>query len=47
MTDVLARKIVRGGGGNWGSVPMVPNRWVTIDDARTMAAWILSLPTSQ
>jgi cytochrome c len=43
MTDVLARKIVHGGGGNWGLVPMVPNQWVTIEDARVMSAWILSL----
>lgn len=42
MIDVLARKIVRGGGGNWGNVPMVPNQWVTIDQAREMATWILN-----
>ena len=43
MVDVLARKIVRGGGGNWGFVPMVPNQWVTIEEARVMSEWILSL----
>jgi streptogramin lyase/cytochrome c551/c552 len=43
MTDVLARKIVAGGGGNWGLVPMVPNQWVSIEQARTMAEWILEL----
>jgi len=43
MVDVLARKIVYGGGGNWGVVPMVPNQWVSIEDARVMAEWILSL----
>jgi cytochrome c len=43
MTEVLARKIVRGGGGNWGLVPMVPNQWVTIEEARVMSAWILGL----
>lgn len=41
MVDVLARKIVNGGGGNWGLVPMVPNQWVNIEDAREMASWIL------
>ena len=41
MADVLARKIVTGGGGNWGLVPMVPNQWVNLDEARVMAAWIL------
>jgi cytochrome c len=43
MLEVLARKIVYGGGGNWGLVPMVPNGHVTLEDARTMAAWILAL----
>ena len=43
MLEVLARKIVHGGGGNWGLVPMVPNEHVTLEDARTMAAWILAL----
>jgi cytochrome c len=41
MTDVLARKIVVGGGGNWGLVPMVPNQWVSIEQARVISAWIL------
>ena len=45
MVDVLARKIVHGGGGNWGLVPMVPNQWVTIEEARLMSEWILSLGT--
>lgn len=43
MTEVLALKIVHGGGGNWGIVPMVPNQWVSIEQARAMAAWILAL----
>jgi cytochrome c len=42
MIDVLARKIVHGGGGNWGVVPMVPNQWVTIDEARVLSRWILA-----
>lgn len=44
MVDVLASKIVHGGGGNWGNVPMVPNQRVSIEEAQRMAAWILSLP---
>lgn len=43
MTEVLAEKIRRGGGGNWGVVPMVPNEQVSEDDARKLAAWILGL----
>jgi cytochrome c len=41
MIEVLARKIVLGGGGNWGVVPMVPNEHVSLDEARAMAKWIL------
>src|SRR5689334_8290456 len=45
MRDVLAAKIVHGGGGNWGNVPMVPNQRVSLLEAKRMAAWILNLPT--
>lgn len=41
MVDVLAEKIVAGGAGNWGVVPMVANERVSSGDARAMAAWIL------
>ena len=43
MVDVLAQKIIEGGGGNWGLVPMVPNEHVSIEEARAIARWILSL----
>ncbi len=43
MVEVLAGKIIRGGGGNWGLVPMVPNQRVSEAEARVMAQWILSL----
>lgn len=43
MTDVLTRKILLGGGGNWGVVPMVPNEHVGEADARALASWILAL----
>jgi cytochrome c len=43
MLDVLARKIVHGGGGNWGVVPMVPNQWVSPREARVLAEWILAM----
>jgi cytochrome c len=46
MVDVLASKIVHGGGGNWGNVPMVPNQRVAPDEAKRMAAWILNLSSS-
>jgi len=43
MVDVLARKIILGGGGSWGVVPMVPNEHVSEEDARNIARWILNL----
>jgi len=46
METVLARKILLGGGGNWGVVPMVPNEHVKPADALLLARWILDqLPT--
>ena len=42
MAKVLARKIIAGGAGNWGLVPMVPNEHVSEDEARAMAKWILN-----
>ena len=44
QVETLARKIVSGGGGAWGVVPMVPNEHVPLDEARVMVKWILALP---
>ena len=41
METVLARKILLGGGGNWGAVPMVPNEHVKPADALALARWVL------
>jgi cytochrome c len=41
--DWLATKIVEGGAGAWGNVPMVSNPAISPDDARAIARWILSL----
>ena len=41
MEAVLARKILLGGGGNWGVVPMVPNEHVKPADALALARWVL------
>ena len=43
MVEVLAEKIIVGGAGNWGLVPMVPNEHVSRDEARAIAKWILNL----
>lgn len=41
--EVLAQKILRGGSGVWGEIPMPPHPQVSIDQARLMVDWILSL----
>jgi len=43
MTEVLAQKIIHGGAGNWGVVPMVPNEHVSLSEARAISEWILGL----
>ena len=43
VEERLARKIINGGAGNWGNIPMVANERVSLEDARAMAHWILSL----
>jgi cytochrome c len=39
----LARKIINGGAGTWGNIPMVANERVSLKDARAIAHWVLSL----
>ncbi|HMS26514.1 MAG TPA: c-type cytochrome [Burkholderiaceae bacterium] len=41
--DKLAVKIVKGGGGVWGVIPMPANEQVSPGDAKTLANWVLSL----
>ena len=38
----LAGKIVKGGGGVWGPVPMPANAQVSADEATKLAAWIMT-----
>lgn len=40
---LLANKIIKGGVGIWGEVPMTPHPQITAADAETMAAYILNL----
>jgi cytochrome c len=40
---MLAEKIVKGGVGAWGPVPMPANPKVSANEARQLASWILSL----
>ena len=39
----LATKIIAGGGGVWGAIPMPANPQVQEADAKKLAAWILGL----
>ena len=40
--DMLATKIIKGGSGVWGPVPMPANNQVSEADAKKLAAWVLS-----
>jgi cytochrome c len=39
----LAAKIVKGGSGVWGPIPMPANNQVSEAEAQKLAAWILGL----
>ena len=41
--DKLALKVMKGGSGVWGPVPMPANTQVNEADAKKLAAWVLSL----
>ena len=40
--DKLAAKVIKGGSGVWGPVPMPANPQVTPDEAKKLVAWVLS-----
>ncbi len=41
--DQLAEKIIKGGAGVWGAVPMPANPQVNAAEAKKLATWLLSL----
>jgi cytochrome c len=41
--DKLAEKVVKGGSGAWGPVPMPANAQVTDAEAKQLVQWILTL----
>jgi cytochrome c len=43
VIDSLSDKIIKGGAGNWGTIPMVAHPQVSKDDAKAMVTYILSL----
>jgi len=40
--DKLAAKVVKGGSGAWGTIPMPANPQVSEAEAKTLVAWVLS-----
>ena len=38
----LIEKVIKGGGGNWGQVPMPPQPSVSPEEAEALVKWILS-----
>ena len=38
---MLADKVIKGGKGTWGEIPMPPNN-ITPDEAKKLVAWVLS-----
>ena len=41
--DTLAHKIMSGGSGNWGNIPMAAHPGISVDDAKAMAKYVLLL----
>lgn len=41
--DLLSQKIIGGGAGAWGDLPMPPHPQHTVDQAKSMIGWILGL----
>ncbi len=41
--DKLAQKVVKGGSGAWGAVPMPANPQVTEAEAKQLVTWIMTL----
>lgn len=40
--DMLAAKVIKGGSGVWGAIPMPANPQVSEADAKKLVAWVLS-----
>lgn len=43
VIDKLVQKVIKGGSGNWGSIPMTPHPNLPPARVRTIVEWILSL----
>ena len=45
--ETLANKVIKGGSGNWGTVPMTPHPTLSLDSAKEMVRYVLSLKNQQ
>ena len=45
--DSLAGKVINGGAGNWGTIPMTPHPAMSKEDARTVVKYVLLLKDAQ
>ena len=43
ITDTLAQRIIKGSSGHWGQTPMTAHENLSMDDARAMVKYVLSL----
>ncbi|MBS1531582.1 MAG: c-type cytochrome [Bacteroidetes bacterium] len=43
IVDTLANKIIKGGSGHWGTTPMTPHPALSMDDAKTIVKYILTI----
>ncbi len=43
VIDSLSEKVIKGGSGNWGSVPMIAHPSISSEDAKSMVEYVLSL----
>ena len=41
--ETLANKVISGGKGNWGDIPMAGHPQLAVNDAKTIVKYILSL----
>lgn len=41
--NALAKKVVEGGSGVWGAIPMSPHPAISIDDAKKIVTYVLSV----
>jgi cytochrome c len=43
VIEKLANKVIAGGSGNWGTIPMLAHPQLSKDDAKTMVKYVMAL----